>query len=321
MNDLCIYITTYNRVQYLKRAIDSIIRQSYSDFTLIVLDNCSSDDTEKYVLSLNDSRIKYIRHTQNIGGGANINYGFKNCEAKYFCVFHDDDILHENLIEKEIEYMEYDRNCMAVSCLANIINEKDEVTKENNHKTGEIKTWRNTEFFAYYIGKQKNIVFPATMYRTDFIKDNNLYLRVEAGPCADVVLYMDIEKMGGKIAEIQYPLINYRIYSNQDSSSNLEKMLISLISFLNKDNYYSELLKNMSRETKKYYHWYSRRLLARIASKKITPQMASEYMLTMKKEINGSKAYCIMMIRLIKLQEKMPRIFSYWYNIVKKYKQ
>ena len=123
MNDLCIYITTYNRVQYLKRAIDSIIRQSYSDFTLIVLDNCSSDDTEKYVLSLNDSRIKYIRHTQNIGGGANINYGFKNCEAKYFCVFHDDDILHENLIEKEIEYMEYDRNCMAVSCLANIINE------------------------------------------------------------------------------------------------------------------------------------------------------------------------------------------------------
>lgn len=99
--------------------------------------------------------------------------------------------------------------------------------------------------------KQKNIVFPATMYRTDFIKDNNLYLRVEAGPCADVVLYMDIEKMGGKIAEIQYPLINYRIYANQDSSSNLEKMLISLISFLNKDNYYSELLKNMSRETKK----------------------------------------------------------------------
>ena len=61
--------------------------------------------------------------------------------------------------------------------------------------------------------------------------------------------------------------------------------------------------------------------MARIASKKITPQMASEYMLTMKKEINGSKAYCIMMIRLIKLQEKMPRIFSYWYNIVKKYKQ
>ena len=49
--------------------------------------------------------------------------------------------------------------------------------------------------------------------------------------------------------------------------------------------------------------------------------MASEYMQIMKKELNGSKAYCIMIIRLIKLQEKMPRVFSYWYNVVKKYKQ
>ena len=62
MNDLCIYITTYNRVQYLKLAIDSILNQSYDNFTLIILDNCSTDGTYEYVLSLKDSRVKYIRH-------------------------------------------------------------------------------------------------------------------------------------------------------------------------------------------------------------------------------------------------------------------
>ena len=103
MNDLCIYITTYNRVQYLKLAIDSILNQSYDNFTLIILDNCSTDGTYEYVLSLKDSRVKYIRHSQNIGGGANINYAFKNCTSEYFCVFHDDDILNEKIIEKEIE--------------------------------------------------------------------------------------------------------------------------------------------------------------------------------------------------------------------------
>ena len=58
MNDLCIYITTYNRVQYLKLAIDSILNQSYDNFTLIILDNCSTDGTYEYVLSLKDSRVR-----------------------------------------------------------------------------------------------------------------------------------------------------------------------------------------------------------------------------------------------------------------------
>ena len=47
-----IFVLTYNRVNYLKSALESILNQTYSDFILNVLDNCSNDGTEEYVKSI-----------------------------------------------------------------------------------------------------------------------------------------------------------------------------------------------------------------------------------------------------------------------------
>ena len=100
------FIVTYNRVEYLKKAIDSVLNQTCRDFELIILDNCSTDGTEEYVKSLNDDRITYIRHEKNIGGGGNIAYAFAHCKWDYFAVFHDDDVLHTNLLEEAAAYLD-----------------------------------------------------------------------------------------------------------------------------------------------------------------------------------------------------------------------
>ena len=99
-----IFVLTYNRVNYLKSALESILNQTYSDFILNVLDNCSNDGTEEYVKSIEDKRVNYIRHEHNLGGIGNISYAFKNCAGDYFAVFHDDDILHDNLLKEEVAY-------------------------------------------------------------------------------------------------------------------------------------------------------------------------------------------------------------------------
>ena len=121
-----IFVLTYNRVNYLKSALESILNQTYSDFILNVLDNCSNDGTEEYVKSIEDKRVNYIRHEHNLGGIGNISYAFKNCAGDYFAVFHDDDILHDNLLKEEVAYLENHEDCMAVSCLANNIDENGE---------------------------------------------------------------------------------------------------------------------------------------------------------------------------------------------------
>ena len=59
---LTIALTTYNRPNYLSKAIKSVLNQTFKDFDLIILDNGSSQDTRHVVDTFKDSRIKYVRN-------------------------------------------------------------------------------------------------------------------------------------------------------------------------------------------------------------------------------------------------------------------
>ena len=66
-----VMVPTYNHAAYILRAINSVLEQSYLNIELIIADDCSTDATEsvvsEFLLNLNDSRIRYIRNTQNLG--------------------------------------------------------------------------------------------------------------------------------------------------------------------------------------------------------------------------------------------------------------
>lgn len=318
LGKLSIYITTYNRVKYLQAAIESILCQTFADFDLFVLDNCSTDGTEQLVSSIQDPRLHYIRHRHNIGGAANLNYAFEKCSSEYFCVFHDDDIIHDTLIQKEITYMEQNKACSAISCLSNQIDETGKIIRQCTHaNNGIIETYSGTEFFSGYIGQQRSFTFPATMYRNGFIKANKITLNAKAGPCMDVVLYMDIEKSGGVLAELQEPLIDYRIHSQQGSTMNLETMLIQLIQYLNQDSYYAALMKQKNIEKQAYYRWYSQKLFIRVASKAITSKTAVKYLKEMRTELNGAAAHYWAARIILSLENVFPKFFEYAYKKIK----
>ncbi len=68
-------IPTYNRADgYLRECIDSAIRQTYPNIDIVISDNCSSDGTADLVNGIDDPRIRYFRHEQNIGANNNFNY-------------------------------------------------------------------------------------------------------------------------------------------------------------------------------------------------------------------------------------------------------
>src|SRR5690606_38788058 len=88
---------------YLQEAIEAILRQSYRDFELLVLDNCSTDGTAEDVLCLADPRIRYIRNAAN-----NCTVTF-NCLSAYHLAIgrrviatHDDDIMENDMLERQM---------------------------------------------------------------------------------------------------------------------------------------------------------------------------------------------------------------------------
>ena len=95
-----ICIPTYNAAVVLREAIGSILRQSFSDYEIIVGDDNSSDDTEEVVRGFDDPRIRYFRNRDNVGYGKNMQL----CAARarheiLFLMGHDDILLKDALMK------------------------------------------------------------------------------------------------------------------------------------------------------------------------------------------------------------------------------
>lgn len=91
-------IPTYNRAQYLKDAIKSVLCQSFKDYEIIVYDDNSEDETEKVVKTFNDSRIRYYKGEENRGRPYARNQCIKLAKGKWIVWLDDDDIMMPDLL-------------------------------------------------------------------------------------------------------------------------------------------------------------------------------------------------------------------------------
>jgi glycosyltransferase involved in cell wall biosynthesis len=114
-SDLISVITTcYNKAPYLNEAINSVLNQSYQNFELIIINDGSTDDSEKIILSKKDSRIKYFRFP-NQGQAASSNYALSIAKGKYIKFLDADDIMNTEHLTEQIQLMD-NREDLLVSC-------------------------------------------------------------------------------------------------------------------------------------------------------------------------------------------------------------
>jgi len=103
MPDVSVIIPTYNRAKLLGRAVHSVLSQTFADFELIIVDDCSTDNTEEMIRGLTDKRIKFIRHEENRGAPAARNTGIKNARGAFIAFLDSDDEWSPQKLEKQIE--------------------------------------------------------------------------------------------------------------------------------------------------------------------------------------------------------------------------
>ena len=101
-----VIIPTYNRSNFLRMSISSVLKQSFRDFELIVVDDCSPDDTPQVINSINSHKVNYIRHNANKGESESRNTGIKIAESKYIAFLDDDDEWLSDKLSKQIEIIE-----------------------------------------------------------------------------------------------------------------------------------------------------------------------------------------------------------------------
>lgn len=107
MSDLVsIIMPSYNTARYIKESIESVIKQTYKNWELIIVDDYSTDNTDSVVESMKDSRIKYIKNEKNLGAAASRNRALREAKGRWIAFLDSDDLWHREKLEKQIAFME-----------------------------------------------------------------------------------------------------------------------------------------------------------------------------------------------------------------------
>src|SRR3990167_9420175 len=86
-----VVMPTFNLARLLERALRSALDQTYDNLEIIVVDDASSDDTPDVVKTVQDERVRYIRHETNRGGSAARNTGIRIATGEFIAFLDDDD--------------------------------------------------------------------------------------------------------------------------------------------------------------------------------------------------------------------------------------
>lgn len=108
MNELVsIIMPSYNTAKFIAESIESVVKQTYVNWELLIVDDCSSDSTDEIVGSfLADTRIKYFKNINNSGAAVSRNRALREAKGKWIAFLDSDDLWMPEKLEKQINYME-----------------------------------------------------------------------------------------------------------------------------------------------------------------------------------------------------------------------
>ncbi len=105
-----VIITTYNRASLLPRAVNSVLAQTYANYEVIIIDDCSQDNTGEVIHGFSDPRIRVIRHEINRGSAAARNTGIAHALGEYITFLDDDDECTPNRLSDQVRALNTNPN-------------------------------------------------------------------------------------------------------------------------------------------------------------------------------------------------------------------
>lgn len=139
MPKVSIVLPTYNGEKYIRESIESIINQTFSDWELIIVNDCSTDETPVIInkYAENDSRIRIINNEKNQKLPKSLNIGFSHATGKYYTWTSDDNIYLPEALEVMNQYLDKETSCPMVCTAMNLIDYEDKIVGSSAEYTYE----------------------------------------------------------------------------------------------------------------------------------------------------------------------------------------
>lgn len=106
MELVSVIMPTYNCGQFIRESIDSVLAQTYENWELLIVDDCSTDDTETVVSAYTDPRIRYMRNEHNMGAALTRNRALREANGRYIAFLDADDLWLPEKLERQLAFMQ-----------------------------------------------------------------------------------------------------------------------------------------------------------------------------------------------------------------------
>lgn len=263
--EISIVMATFDNGTYLKKCIESVLKQEYTDWEFIIINDASIDNTESIIKRYLDERVNivYIKNTRNLGLIDNLNRGLDIAKGKYIARIDGDDYWSDNSkLQKQVDFLNKNPQYGIVGCLGYAVDEEDnklyEVIYPSNDKDLRNVFLKHNCFLHSGVVMKKSIVNKVHSYnpKYPFAQDYDLFLKI------------------GTISKLHILpkfMIGYRINPRGHSQTKYQKQILETLEIIHayKNNYPRYLEGYIMWNLRKLYPAWFRGALAREIKKKI----------------------------------------------------
>lgn len=201
-----VIMSTYNRETMLQEAVTSVLNQTFSDIEFIIINDCSTDNTEQIIKNYADSRIRLFNNRVNCGCTFNYHNANNLAKGKYIAHIDDDDIFLPNKLKKQVEFLEQNPQIDMVG------------TYIETFGDGARPSWvfySEPEYIDFLMNIYNPICHSSVMYRKSFIDRHALNYDISKKCAQDYDFYKQFVLNVGKITNIPEVLVKYRMHASR----------------------------------------------------------------------------------------------------------
>jgi glycosyltransferase involved in cell wall biosynthesis len=215
---LSIIVPSYSHAPYLSRRLDSLLNQTFQDFELIIIDDCSPDSSREIIERYRyDPRVRIVYHEQNQGVNRTINEGMDLAQGEYLHIAESDDWCEPSLLEKSCKVLDEHPQVGMVHCQLRIVNAENRVLSlyhdrylpdlhyTNDYIASGVSEFRRAMKRGNAFANCSGIVFRRSCYLTLGGRDDRLRLTADWYMWLRICLYWDV-------AFIAEPLAYFRVH-------------------------------------------------------------------------------------------------------------
>lgn len=243
---ISILMVFYNAEQYLKESLESIMRQSFRDYELLLVNDGSTDTSVQIINGFKDERIRLIHNSHDFINSLNL--GLEKACGKYIARMDADDIMHPDRLLVQYSLMEDRADIDFCSSWCTFFAEKTRKPLQYSEHAGEVKS-------PLVSLLHKNVfIHPCMMFRTEFIRKNNLRYQ-DYTHAEDYKMWAEAANLGANFYIEPQSLLNYRCHKEQVSTAYREEQVKSSVRI--KEEIMEYLLPYIPKELKELYECLS----------------------------------------------------------------